>query len=203
LRIQTGSYYTPPQVVGPMVRLVDEILQSRTRFNLHAGLASPSVTLADPAVGGGTFPLGILRRIAAERVEGDEGQGAVAGAINAALGRLIAFELQLGPFAVAQLRILAELGELTGLPPTTPLRMFVTDTLGNPYVEETHLPGFLGPIARSRKQANDIKKREPITVVIGNPPYKESARGMGGWVESGAENSPIPAPLDAWMPPRE
>jgi len=200
LRILTGSYYTPPQVVGPMVRLVDDVLKSR--FNLHAGLASSSVTLADPSVGTGTFPLGVLRRIA-DRVEADEGRGAVSGAINAALKRFIAFELQLGPFAVAQLRILAELTDLTGASPTTPLRMFVTNTLGNPYVEEAYLPGFLGPIARSRRQANEIKKREPITVVIGNPPYRESARGLGGWVESGGENSPGPAPLNAWMPPRE
>ena len=31
------------------------------------------------------------------------------GAIQAAAGRLIGFEIQFGPFAVAQLRILAEL----------------------------------------------------------------------------------------------
>ena len=28
------------------------------------------------------------------------------------------------------------------------------------------------PIARSRREANEIKRNEPITVVIGNPPYK-------------------------------
>ena len=124
-------------------------------------------------------------------------------AINNAMRRLVAFELQLGPFAVAQLRVLAELAELSGAPPTTPLRMFVTDTLSSPYVEEEWLPAILGPIAESRRQANAIKRREPITVVIGNPPYKEKAKGRGGWVESGSKNSPESAPLDAWQPPRE
>ena len=112
---QTGSYYTPPEVVGAMVGLVDEALRT-PRFGLHAGLASPSVTLADPATGTGTFILGVLRRIA-ETVEADEGEGAVSGAINAAVKRLVAFEMQLGPFAVAQLRILAEIVDLTGAPP--------------------------------------------------------------------------------------
>ena len=56
LRKKTGSYYTPPEVVGTMVRLVHEVLQSR--FALPAGLASPAVTMADPAVGTGTFLLG-------------------------------------------------------------------------------------------------------------------------------------------------
>ncbi len=62
LRKETGSYYEPPEVVGAMLALVDEVLRSK-RFGLHAGLASPQVTLADPAVGTGTFLLGVLRRI--------------------------------------------------------------------------------------------------------------------------------------------
>lgn len=199
LRKKTGSYYTPPEVVGAMVRLVDETLQ--TRFAQHAGLASPAVTLADPAVGTGTFLLGVLRRIA-ETVETDEGSGSVPAAINAAVQRLVGFEMQLGPFAVAQLRILAEIADLTGAVPAPP-RMFVTDTLSNPYVEEEWIPGILGTIAKSRKDANEIKKREPITVVLGNPPYKEKAKGLGGWVETDSKNSPEPAPLNAWIPPAE
>jgi hypothetical protein len=129
LRKRTGSYFTPPEVVDVMVRLVDDAL--RTRFGLHAGLASPEVTVADPAVGTGTFLLGALRKIA-QSVEAEEGRGAVPAAIDATIRRLLAFEIQLGPFAVAQLRVLAELSDLIGAPPTTPLRMFVTDTLGNP-----------------------------------------------------------------------
>ena len=49
LRKLTGSYYTPPEVVGAMVRLVDDVL--RSRFQQPSGLASPAVTVADPAVG--------------------------------------------------------------------------------------------------------------------------------------------------------
>ena len=70
LRKLTGSYYTPPEVVSAMVALVDEALH--LRFGLHAGLASPSVMLADPATGTGTFFLGVLKRIA-ETVRSDEG----------------------------------------------------------------------------------------------------------------------------------
>src|ERR1022692_1518357 len=164
LRKQTGSYYTPPEVVGAMVGLVDETLRT-PRFGLHAGLASPSVTLADPATGTGTFMLGVLRKIA-ETVKADEGEGSVRGAINSAVKRLVAFEMQLGPFAVAHL-------------------------------------GILAPIAKSRKEANKIKREEPITVVIGNPPYKEKAKGRGGWIESGDKNAKETPPLADWMPPRE
>lgn len=201
LRKQTGSYYTPPEVVGAMVRLVDEVLRS-PRFGQHAGLASPTVTLADPATGTGTYVLGVLRKIA-ETVKADEGEGAVKEAINAAVKRLIAFEIQLGPFAVAQLRVLAEIVDLTGASPKTPARMFVTNTLGNPDDDEGWIPGILAPIAQSRKDANKIKREEPITVVIGNPPYKEKAKGRGGWVEGENAKAEKSAPLAGWIPPRE
>jgi hypothetical protein len=36
-------------------------------------------------------------------------------------------------------------------------------------------------------------------VVIGNPPYKEKAKGRGGWIEEGSDGRE--APLDRWMPP--
>ena len=196
LRKQTGSYYTPPPVVESMVRLVNEGL--RTRFGLARGLAAPSVTIADPAAGTGTYLLGVLRQVARE-VERVDGAGAVPAAVADAVKRLIAFELQLGPYAVAQLRIVAELAELTGQVPHEPLHMYVTDTLANPWVEAENLGAIYQPIAESRRQANRIKREESITVVIGNPPYKEKAKGKGGWVESGGKNHP--APLNDWMPP--
>jgi hypothetical protein len=201
LRKETGSYYTPAQVVGAMVALVDEALRSK-RFGLHAGLASPSVTLADPAMGTGTFLLGVLRSIA-ESVKANEGPGAVPGAIEAALSRLIGFEIQLGPFAVAQLRLLAEVVDLAGSASDSPLRVFVTNTLGDPYESEEYFPSMLAALGRSRRDANKIKREEPITVVIGNPPYKEKAKGRGGWIEHASPNRKDPAPLQAWMPPRE
>jgi hypothetical protein len=204
LRKKTGSYYTPPEIVTAMVRLVDETLRDERRFGVAEGLASPDVTLADPAMGTGTFLLGVLQRIA-ERVEEDQGKGAVPAMIRAALARLIGFEIQFGPFAVAQLRLTAEVLDLleanTAEPEHIDLRLFLTDTLGNPNEEHEYIPHILSPLAASRRSANQIKRAEPITVVIGNPPYRERARGRGGWVESGTANAL--APLRAWVPPVE
>lgn len=196
LRKQTGSYYTPPEVVTSMVRLVHEVLISR--FGQASGLASSTVTVADPAVGTGTFLLGVLKQIA-DAVEEDEGKGAVPKAIESAISRLIAFEMQLGPFAVAQLRMTGELTTLMKKAPKTPMRMYVTDTLGNPFVEMEEISALVKGIAESRRMANEIKKKEKITVVIGNPPYKEKAKGRGGWIESGGGGQG--APLNAWIPP--
>ena len=203
LRKKTGSYYTPPEVVRAMVRLVDEALRSGQRFALSEGFASQEVTVADPATGTGTFLLGVLRRIA-QTTAADQGPGAVPAVVEAAVSRLIGFEIQFGPFAVAQLRILAELRSLLDDPDAAPVtRLFVTDTLGNPYAEEEYFPQILMPLGESRRRANAIKRQEKITVVIGNPPYKEKAKGLGGWIESGSTGEEIAAPLRRWIPPAD
>src|SRR5205085_6118935 len=71
------------------------------------------------------------------------------------LGRLIAFEMQLGPFAVAQLRVYAELLQLIGKPPRAAPRMFVTDTLGSPYAEVESLGSWYGKISESRRRSEE------------------------------------------------
>jgi len=205
LRKRTGSYYTPPEVVAAMVSLVDEALRGRL-FERPTGFAASDVVVADPAVGTGTFLLGVLRTIATT-VSADQGPGAVRGAIEAAAKRVIGFEIQFGPFAVAQLRLMAEMQALMKTPknpaPALPdLHLFITDTLGNPFVEEEWLPQVMEPVAKSRRDANKVKKEQPITVVIGNPPYKEKAEGRGGWIESGSGGK-LTAPLDRWKPPPE
>lgn len=204
LRKSTGSYYTPPEVVETMVRLVDEALRTPALFDRAMGLADENVKIADPAVGTGTYLLGVLRRIA-KTVEEDMGAGAVPGAIDAAIKRLIGFEIQFGPFAVAQLRLIAEILDLTGtakaIGATLPEpRLFITDTLGDPF-HETHFSAMLAPIGKSYQDANKIKREEEITVVIGNPPYKEKAKGRGGWIEDGTEGRE--APFARWKPPPE
>lgn len=201
LRKRTGSYYTPPEVVTAMVRLVDDALRGPL-FKRPDGLAAKDVVIADPAVGTGTFLLGVLRRIA-RTVGDDTGPGSVPGALEDAAKRLIGFELQFGPFAVAQLRLLAEYADLMkeagakGAAPTP--RLFITDTLGNPFVEDEYMPAIMQPVAQSRRDANQIKKTERITVVIGNPPYKEKAEGRGGWIEDGSPGRE--APMERWRPP--
>lgn len=200
LRKKTGSYYTPPEVVNAMVRMTDEVLRGPL-FNRSLGLASADVTIADPAVGTGTFLIGILRKIA-RTISDDLGEGSVAEQLRAAADRLIGFELQFGPYAVAQLRLLAEFQELTRSKDAAPpeLKLFITDTLGDPFIEEDWIPQTMQPVAKSRRDANTIKKGQPITVVIGNPPYKEKADGMGGWIEAGSGGD-TKAPMEYWRPP--
>lgn len=118
-----------------MVRLVDDAL--RTRFDRAVGVGADDVVVVDPAVGTGMFLLALLRSIV-ETIKADQGEGAVGGMIEQALPRLVGFEAQLGPFVVAQLRLLAELADLHA-DVTSDMKLYVTGTLGNPYATDENL----------------------------------------------------------------
>ncbi|MCY4631245.1 MAG: N-6 DNA methylase [bacterium] len=197
LRKESGSYYTPAELVKFMVRLVDEVL--RTRLGQPSGFADEAVTVIDPAVGTGTFLLQIIDRIAST-VEERDGAGAVTGALRNAAERLIGFELQTGPYSVAQFRTGARFRrhDVDRAP-----RVLLADTLADPYTEEVRLGSIYEPISRERRAANDLKKDTPVMVAIGNPPYRERAKGLGGWVESGNEDAKQAAILDDWKPPAD
>ena len=193
LRKATGTYYTPHEVVDQMVRLAEEALVMK--LGKLKGFLDPSVTTIDPAMGTGTFLHSIIEHVA-DNVAKSEGPGAVPGTITELASRLIGFELQLGSYAVAELRTTDLLKSYDASPPKEGMRMFVADTLSDPHAAEAQLGSGLGAISESKRRANRIKSDVPVTVVIGNPPYGDKAEGMGGWIEKGA--SGVPAPLDAF-----
>lgn len=198
LRKQTGSYYTPIPVVATMTRLTDQAV--RELVGMPAGLADDAVTLIDPAMGTGAFLLETLRLVAERRAE-DYGVAAQGAALTERLKKVIGFEIQLGPYAVAQLRLLAELTALGSEATADHLRTYVADTLSDPNAEYSSIGQFYEPIAESRREADRVKRDEQILVVLGNPPYKEKAKGLGGWIETGANADFVP--LNDFTPPRE
>lgn len=198
LRKQTGSYYTPIPVVAAMTRLTDAAIQRL--LGLQSGLADDAITLIDPAMGTGAFLLETLRLVAG-RHAADYGPAAQGPALTERLKKVIGFEIQLGPYAVAQLRLLAELTALGSAATADQLRTYVADTLSDPNAEHRTIGQFYEPIAESRRSADRIKRDEQILVVLGNPPYKDKAKGKGGWIETGANDGLVP--LDDYTPPKE
>ena len=194
LRRRTGSYYTPVEVVSFMVRFVEEIL--RGKMGKSWGLASDDIVIADPAMGTGTFLLDIIDCVAAT-VTAEEGLGAVAPRLRALLGRLIGFEKQAGPYAIAELRIHQSLrAEHAVEIPQSQVKLYVADTFDDPYSEQLQVPRSLDAIARSRREASQTTRDQPVFVVIGNPPHNTRAKGAGGWIESGGSNSGLDVPMD-------
>jgi hypothetical protein len=178
LRKQTGAYYTPAPIADFMVRFVDEIL--RTPLGMKAGLADPAVVVLDPAMGTGTFLQSVLDQVAAATLY--EG-GDVPASLRALLSRLIGFERQIGPYAVAELKLDQALEAHNAEAKGEDFRLYVADTLDDP--NRVPLPvraRLYAPLADSRRAANKVKAEEQVMVVLGNPPYRARAKNYGKWV---------------------
>lgn len=189
LRQKSGSYYTPHEVVEEMVRLTEDVL--RTRLGRQAGFGEDDVRIVDPAMGTGTYLHTIIERVA-EQAADRYGPAVAPDAIARLASRLYGFEVQMGPFAVAELRTSDLLKRHRTPVPEGGLNLFVTDTLDNPFVEEEYLYTH-DALSASRRRANHIKANTPVTVVIGNPPYDDKAENRGGWIEkrSGGQEAPL------------
>ena len=209
LRRDRGVYYTPVEVVRAQTRLAGELL--REKFGKPLTFADDDVVVLDPATGTGTYPLAVLDH-AEHSVREWLGPGAVPGKMHDLAGRLNGFEILVGPYAVAHLRISQRLRDVgvTDVPP----RIFLTDTLESPNA----LPDFTASILQERltderRRAQEIKKDTRVFVCIGNPPYDREQRDpdddegkrKGGWVRYGDEGQDVALPIleDFLAPARE
>ncbi|MBE3576900.1 MAG: N-6 DNA methylase [Limnochordales bacterium] len=194
LRKDAGVYYTPVQVVHAQVRLIDDLLVNR--FGKPLGFAEPGVVTLDPACGTGTYLLGVIEH-ALGRVKNEQGIGAVPGQASVLANNLYGFELLVGPYAVAQLRVSRALLDHGAQLPSGGTRVYLTDTLESPHAKPPQVPLFLRPIADEHARALKVKSDVPVIVCLGNPPYDrhEAARTdnrarTGGWVRWGDPNDP-------------
>ena len=190
-RKKTGSYYTPVEVVDQMVRLVDDAL--RTYLGKEHGLASEGVSVIDPAMGTGTYPLSVMHQVAKTE---SLSPAARTRALNRLAKNLYGFELQSGPFSVAELRLNQTLKEMGADVPEDGLNLYVADTLSDPNAKQKPVNGnTLRLLSQLSNKATRVKREVPIQVCIGNPPYKDKAEGMGGWVESGFRSADVASPI--------
>ncbi|WP_441156781.1 type ISP restriction/modification enzyme [Micromonospora sp. H33] len=181
LRRRSGSYYTPQPLAGAVVDIVDEIL--RARFERRWGLAADDVMVVDPAMGTGTFLVEVLRSVAAT-VDARQGIGARAPRLRRFFQeRLVGFEIQTAPYAVAELRLhqAMKMQFQTELPPSEV--RFLTDALEDPVAQQGRLRAGYRIIEKARREANRIKREVPVMVVIGNPPHVENTKGRAPWIE--------------------
>ncbi len=205
LRKQTGSYFTPSAVVSFMVRFVDDVL--RTRLGLRDGFAAPDLCVVDPAMGTGTFLVEIIDQVA--RTASVDGE-VVRAKLRELAERLVGFEKQACPYAVAELRVAEAMRHHRTELPAEGMCLYVADALdavdtdnlldefGEPL--KRRLGSAYEPIERSKREADKIKSTRHVEVVIGNPPYLERAKGLGGWIERGSRSAQgvQPPPLDSF-----
>ena len=189
MRRDRGVYYTPVEVVQAQVRLVAELLEER--FNAEYSFADPKVITLDPAAGTGTYILAALSH-ALEKVAATKGPGMKATAASTAARNIHAFEILVGPYAVAHLRLTQMITAEHGTLPADGVHVYLTDTLESPYAPPRHYPTLYKSLGDEYTRAQKVKAETPVMVCIGNPPYDrqtidgehQGEKRKGGWVRS-------------------
>lgn len=194
LRNDRGVYYTPGQVVQAQVRLVTELL--RERFDKGLGIVDDGVVLLDPAAGTGTYLLAAIDEGLTEAIE-RYGPGEAAGRATTAASNFHGFEILVGPYAVAHLRVAQRILERGGTLPKDGAQVYLADTLESPFVpgggKQTSLTHK--KLSEESERARRVKAEERVLVCIGNPPYDrqqidpddEDTERKGGWVRFGGD----------------
>lgn len=195
LRRRSGVYYTPVALVSFMTRFVDDVL--RERLDRPLGFAERDVIVVDPAMGTGSFLAEVVNTVAAT-ITAEEGPGAVAPHLRELSNRLIGFENQAAPYAVAELRIHSLLRKRHRAEVPAEERRFLADTLDDPNVQLLPLGRMYEAIERSRRSANRVKREEPVMVVIGNPPYVDRVKRISTWIEEPNRNRKASPSLTAF-----
>jgi hypothetical protein len=176
LRKQLGVWYTPPEIVRYMVARVDAVL--RSELGVADGLADPRVHVLDPCCGTGSFLVETLMLIAARLRE--NGGDALAGQDlkQAATRRVFGFEIMPAPFVIAHWQIgllLAAVGAPLAAGDER-AAIYLTNALTGwqpPRGPKQRL--LLPELEPERDAAEGVKRKAPILVVIGNPPYNAFA----------------------------
>lgn len=200
LRKDYGVYYTPREVVELQVRLAGELLDKR--FGKKLGFADDGVVFLDPAVGTGTYPVAAVKH-GLDKVRARSGPGAVAARARQMAENMHGFEVLVGPYAVAHLRLTQALegaindAKAEGEPEEKlekRLNIYLADTLESPSAAP---PGGLTltykALTQEHEAARKVKQGGDILVCLGNPPYDRQqieegdtvTQRKGGWVRFG------------------
>ena len=182
------------------VRLASELLENR--FGKRLGFADDGVVFLDPAVGTGTYPVAAVKH-GLEKVRNRFGSGAVPARARQMAENMHGFEVLVGPYAVAHLRLTQALegaindAKAAGEPEEKlgqRLNIYLADTLESPNAAP---PGGLTltyrALTEEHETARKVKQGGDILVCLGNPPYDRqtieegdtTTQRKGGWVRFG------------------
>ena len=193
-RERHGVYFTPVEVVRFMTGALDRV--ARAHLGLR-GLRDPALTVLDPAAGTGTFLLGVAERVRHQaHVAGGAGRAELE--LRDLAGRLFGLELLVGPYAVAHYRLHHSLHS-SPRDPAGPASAAALPRLGVYLADTLAEPGAAAPLGRlgfvsegisaERRGADELKARQRILAIIGNPPYRRLEEGedrslVGAWMNA-------------------
>lgn len=195
LRRSYGVYYTPQEVIQCQVSLASELLTER--FEKPLTFADEGVVFLDSSAGTAAYPIAAIES-ALKLVEARFGAGMLPAMATRCAQNVYGFELLVGPYAVAHLRLTNILAAAGATLPEDGIHMYLTDTLESPYTDPPQPPLMAERLTTEQRRARRVKEETPVFVCMGNPPYfreEGEDRNRGKWVRDGDPNVPSERPI--------
>ena len=190
---ERGVVYTPYEIVNFIVQGIDNLLIAE--FNVDGGIINRSkrdnIKVLDPASGTMAFASGYLRyafnKFRQMQTSGSQDSTTLFyNWLNTEfLENMYAFEILMAPYVLGYWRIFLTLEELgVGLSDELNLKSFLMNTLMTPPSDQK-LDQWLSDkeIEYKMKKALKIRDKEPIFIVMGNPPYNLSSQNNCQWIQ--------------------
>lgn len=174
-RKEGGVYYTPEPVVKFIVRSIDDILKKD--FRIEKGFAADAVKTLDFATGTGSFLAEVFNVI----IEQERSPVFQASTIkDKFLKDIYGFELMFVPYIVAHIKlskILRNAG-FSDFSDENRLQVYLTNTLDLEHRKlQMSMPLIM--LEEEYEKADEIKSREEVLVILGNPPYNVKSKNKG------------------------
>ena len=179
-RAKLGVYYTPPEVVDYIVKSIHKLLKEK--FGKEKGLAEEGLKLLDPAAGTLTFIIRALGRALLELQDKHLGGMIPLNIKTHILSDFYAFEIQVVPYIIGHLRVAMSLERVWSyeFEEDERFQFYLTNTLE---MKEPEQELLLPQLTEEGQEARYVKEKEPILVVLGNPPYSVSSENKSEFIE--------------------
>ena len=169
-RKEGGVFYTPEPVVRFIVKSVKEILKEKIHTN---GFKDERVKVLDPATGTGSFLAEVFNSIIEDINSPVLEEETVK---KYFLNNIYGFEIMFVPYIVAHLKLSYILkSRKYNLKESERLNIFLTNTLDLSH-NRLNLEMPLLLLEEETEKSRQIKQRENILVIIGNPPYNNKSK---------------------------
>ncbi len=172
-RKEGGVFYTPEPIVNMIVRSIDELLGKHFDKNF----IDENVKVLDFATGTGSFLAKVFDIILSNQSE----VFAKNVIINKCFKDIYGFEMSFVPYIVAHLKLssLLRAKGFSEFSAHQKFQVYLTNTLDLDVGRQIHLQVPFDTLKNERDKSLELKHKEDLLVILGNPPYNVKSKNKG------------------------
>lgn len=169
-RKEGGVFYTPEPIVSMIVRSIDELLGKHFGKNF----IDENVKVLDFATGTGSFLAKVFDIILSNQSE----VFAKNVIINKCFKDIYGFEMSFVPYIVAHLKLssLLRAKGFSEFSAHQKFQVYLTNTLDLDVGRQIHLQVPFDTLKNERDKSLELKHKEDLLVILGNPPYNDKVQ---------------------------